>query len=250
MEKTKTRKKMTLTIVVFLACVFSAAQARATDDGWKFEVTPYIWAAGIDGDIEVNGREVDVDVGFEDLADKVDLGGSFLAVVQKGMWVNWLQVDYVELSEDGTVSALGGVEADIESDTLFLTAATGIQIGLWREGQTLDILGGIRYLRMDNELTISGVGSFDKTTDIYDGVLVLRPSLPLGERWRFNPTLSIGAGDSDLTYELQPQFQYDFTDTWAMRIGYRRLYYDTEGSRGNSFDGAFHGFFIGFGGTF
>jgi hypothetical protein len=213
-------------------------------------LTPYIWTAGIDGDIEVKGRKVDVDVGFDDLIDKVDIGGSFLAVVQKGMWVNWLQVDYFSLSEDGTASALGGAEVDVESDTLILTAATGIQIGLWREGQTLDIMGGIRYLRMDNELSISGVGTFKNTNDIYDGVLVLRPSIPLSERWRFNPTLSIGAGDSDLTYELQPQFQYNFTDTWALRLGYRRLYYDTKGNRGNSFDGSFHGFFVGFGGTF
>jgi hypothetical protein len=250
MEKRTTTMKVRVTSLVLGICALSAGSAWAAPHGWKFELTPYVWAAGIDGDIEVNGRKVDADMGFEDLVDKVSIGGSFLAVIQKGRWVNWLQVDYLGLSDDENVPSPDATEVNIESDTLYLTAATGIQVGLWREGQTLDIMGGIRYVRMDNELTISGVGSFDETMDIYDGVLVLRPSWPLSERWRFNPTLSIGAGDSDLTYELQPQFQFNFTETWAMRIGYRRLYYDSEGSRGNSFDGAFHGFFIGFGGMF
>lgn len=242
--------KTRITLLVLLVCGLSVGPARAASDDWKFEATPYVWAAGIDGDIEVAGRKAEVEVGFDDLIDKVDIAGSFLGVVQKGMWVNWLQVDYLALSNDTKPAALGGAEVEIESDTLILTAATGIQLNLWGEGKTIDIMGGIRYVRMDNELSISGVGSFDETNDIYDGVLVLRPSMQLTKRLRFNPTLSIGAGDSDLTYELMPQFQFDFTDSLAMRVGYRRLYYDFEGDRGNSFDGSFHGFFIGLGWTF
>lgn len=242
--------KMRLTIMVLLACGLSVGSARAASNDWQFELTPYVWAAGMDGDIEVAGRSAEVEVGFEDLIDKVDIAGSFLGVVQKGMWVNWLQVDYLALSNDERPAALGGAKVEVESDTLILTAATGIQLGLWSEGQTIDIMGGVRYVRMENELSISGVGSFDETNDIYDAVLVLRPSMQLTKRLRFNPTLSIGAGDSDLTYELMPQFQYDFTDALAMRVGYRRLYYDFEGDRGNSFDGALHGFFIGLGLTF
>lgn len=242
--------KMRLTIMVLLACGLSVGSARAASNDWQFELTPYVWAAGMDGDIEVAGRTAEVEVGFEDLIDKVDIAGSFLGVVQKGMWVNWLQVDYLALSNDERPAALGGAKVEVESDTLILTAATGIQLGLWSEGQTIDIMGGVRYVRMENELSISGVGSFDETNDIYDAVLVLRPSMQLTKRLRFNPTLSIGAGDSDLTYELMPQFQYDFTDALAMRVGYRRLYYDFEGDRGNSFDGALHGFFIGLGLTF
>lgn len=242
--------RMGATILALLICGLSAGPALAADGGWKFELTPYIWGVGIDGDVTVRGTEVDVDAGFDDLIDNVDLGGSFLAVIQKDRWVNWLQVDYFEISDDENVDRIGGAEVEVESDTLFLTAATGIQVDGWMKGQTFDILGGLRYARMDNELTISGVGSADRTSDIYDAVLVVRPSFQLSRRWRFNPTLSIGAGDSDLTYELQPQFQFHFNDTWIARIGYRRLYYDTEGSSGNEFDGSFHGFLLGFGGTF
>lgn len=235
---------------------FSTADAASyggylwsANDRWSFELTPYIWFAGIDADVTVRGRKADVDVGFDDLVDKVDLGGSFLAVAQKGQWVNWLQFDYFQLSDDETAERLGGAEVEVESDSLFVTVATGIQIDGWSEGQTFDLLGGVRYARLDNEITVSGIGSADKSTDVVDAVLVLRPSLPLGYGWRFNPTLSIGAGESDLTYELQPQFQYSFNETWAARIGYRRLFYDIDEGE-NKFDGVFHGFILGMGGRF
>ncbi|APG26822.1 hypothetical protein A7E78_02530 [Syntrophotalea acetylenivorans] len=224
----------------------------AAAGGWKCEIAPYMWGVGIDGDITVKGTKVEVDVGVEDLIDKVDFAGGLLAVVQKGRWVNWLQVDYFEISDDENVGKIEGSKVEVESDTLLLTVATGIQVDGWKKGMTFDILGGLRYTRMDNELTISGNASASgsRKTDIYDGVLVVRPSFQLSKRWRFNPTLSVGAGDSDLTYELQPQFQFHFNDTWIARLGYRRLYYDTEGSSGNKFDAAFHGFILGLGGTF
>ncbi len=63
----------------------------------------------------------------------------------------------------------------------------------------------------------------------------------------FNPTLAFGGGgDSELIYELQPQFQYQFTDNLALRVGYRRMYYDVKGDRGE-FDGVIHGAMLGLG---
>ena len=52
--------------------------------------------------------------------------------------------------------------------------------------------------------------------------------------------------DSDLTYELQPQFQYDISKTMSARFGYRRLYYDIKNER-SSMDVTFSGFIVGLG---
>jgi hypothetical protein len=108
-------------------------------------------------------------------------------------------------------------------------------------------MGGVRLLNLDNTLTLNGRGTFEKSQTITDGVLVVRPSLPLTTWLRFSPTLAIGAGDSDLTYELQPELQFRITDNIAARVGYRRVFYDFEGDRGNRFDGSFHGFILGVG---
>ncbi len=52
-----------------------------------------------------------------------------------------------------------------------------------------------------------------------------------------------------------PQFQYQFSDSFALRLGYKKLYYQIEeGSKGSpnyrEFDGSFSGPFIGLGWTF
>ena len=42
--------------------------------------------------------------------------------------------------------------------------------------------------------------------------------------------LGIGAGDSDLVYELFPQFQYNVTETVATRFGYRTVGWKFKGN--------------------
>jgi hypothetical protein len=143
------------------------------------------------------------------------------------------------------------VPGRLESDTTITTLAIGYQF-LGSGGKTYDLMIGTRKVSMDNTLTLNGLAGspFRGDRDVRDTVVVFRPSIPLSEKWRFNPTLSYGSGDSEKTYELWPQFQYQFTPNWAARLGYRRLAYDIETSAGNRFDGSFEGFVIGFGGTF
>lgn len=238
------KRIITTAMVVVAPLWFTSVQAE-----WNGEVTPYVWAAGIDGDATIGGNEVDIDVSFDDLLDKTDFGGSVLGVLQRDRWVFWGQLDYLALSTDD-VDTPSGASADLDTDALIWTLAVGYQFDGWRPGQHFDVLLGARQLSLDHELSISGVGNFDRDKEYTDAVVVIRPSLPINERWRFNPTLSFGTGDSEYTWELWPQFQYKVTDTWAARIGYRRLHYDIEGDNDNEFDAAFHGLVVGFGGMF
>jgi hypothetical protein len=80
-------------------------------------------------------------------------------------------------------------------------------------------------------------------------VIVFRPGVPLSQDWRFNPTASYGGGDSRSTYELWPQVQYQISEHWAARFGYRRLYYDIRDDDANKWNGGFQGPVIGVGGT-
>jgi hypothetical protein len=222
--------------------------AQAAEDKWKFEITPYLWAAGIDGDVTVNGQSTNVEVSFSDMLDATNASFAFLGVAQYGRVVLWAQVDYLSLDTDEIDDP--PANARLESDVTMSTLAVGYQFDGWAKGQTFDVLIGARQLTLDNKLTVNGVGTFQNDRDINDTVLVVRPSFPLSDRWRFNPTLSYGSGDSESVTELQPQFQYQISKNWATRLGYRRLAYDIKSDSGNEVDITFSGFIIGFGGTF
>ncbi|WP_461481883.1 OmpA family protein [Porticoccus sp.] len=235
-----------------LAALFLATAAlpatAAEEDTWKFEFTPYLWAAGLDADVTIANRSAEVDASFSDILDNLDMTAAFLATAQYNSWVTWLQVDYLDLSTD---LSRGPVSGSLESEMTMSTFGFGYQFQGWTPGQTFDVLLGVRNLRLENKLKLDTLGDFSGDRNITDPVIIVRPSIQLSEHWRFNPTLSYGTGgDSERTYELQPQFQYQAWKNGAFRFGYRKVDYDIESNSGNTFDGAFEGPFIGFGMTF
>lgn len=236
-------------VIAVAGILLIAASAATAQDEWNFEVTPYFWAAGLEGDVEVGGRKVDVDVDFDDAFDAIDAAGGLMTVAQRGRLVVFGQFDYLGLDTDelGSDAPAGG---SLQTDLFVGALAIGHRFDGPFKGSTIDLLGGVRYTWMENDLEITGVGRGKNSDDIVDAIVVVRPSLPLSERWRLNPTFSIGAGDSDVVWELQPNLRYQFSDTMALGLGYRRLHYDYEGDRGNTFDAAFHGLLIGLSFTF
>lgn len=243
------RIKKTASALTALYLAISALPALAAeDDTWKFELTPYLWVAGVNADVTVANRSAEVDASFSDLLENLDMAAAFLGTAQYNSWVTWLQVDYLDISSDFSKGPSGG---SLESEMTMSTFGFGRQFQGWKQGQTFDVLLGVRNLSLDNELKLDTLGDFSGDRDVTDPVIILRPSIPLSEHWRFNPTLSYGAGgDSESTYELQPQFQYQAWENTAFRFGYRKLGYDIESDRSFAFDGAFEGPFIGFGMTF
>ncbi|MGE5294197.1 MAG: outer membrane protein [Solirubrobacterales bacterium] len=221
----------------------AASAFAAQDGGWNFEVTPYFWAAGVEGDVTASdGTEYDVDMEFDDLFDAVDAGAGVMALARLDSFVVGGQFDYVGMDSDQLDPAPAG--GSIQTDSFLGELAAG-----WRfqpfERSTIDVLGGVRYAWIKNEIDITGVGSGEDSIDIVDGVVVVRPTFHLTKKWSVNTTFDIGAGDSDLTWQVQPNIQYQINDNLAVRAGYRRVHYDVEGDHGNEFDAAFQGFIVG-----
>ena len=92
-------KKIVGMVAVVLMMAASAGYA-AEPQGWKSEITPYLWYTGIEGDLTVNGQSVDFDKSSSDLFDSVETTGSLLAVIQKDRILFWAQGDYLDLSTD------------------------------------------------------------------------------------------------------------------------------------------------------
>lgn len=228
-----------------LMCTAMVGAVQAAEDGWTFEITPYAWLAGIDADVTVKGREFEVDQKFSDLIEHVDAAASLIVVAENDRWEAYGQADYFSLSAADTRN---GVHGEIESEAFILTAGGGYQFEGPIDGSTIAVLLGIRHASLDNEVTVGGA-SGSKTTDLNDALLILRPSIPITAKLRFNPTVNFGAGDSDFTYELQPEFQYNFTDMVAGRLGYRRVNYKEDKGDDSEFDGGFSGLIIGLGVT-
>jgi hypothetical protein len=236
-----------------------APQAPAMEqgpDGWKFEITPYLWAAGMEGDVTINGQKADFEKSFSDIVDAVEIGGSLLGVIQYDRFLLWGQADYFELDTDEMDIEDRPQGGRLECEQTLLELAAGYQIDGWMEGQTFDILVGVRSLSMDTDLTVEGHGTRSKEFDVVDPIFVVRPSIPMFpskiDGLRFNPTLAIGGGgDADLVYELFPQIQYQVNENMAARLGYRTVGYKFKGDNNdNELNFNLAGLIVGLGVTF
>lgn len=224
------------------------AYFATAQENWSFEITPYAWLPGIKADVTVRDHTVDVDQSFSDIFKSVKFAAAGLAIARYRNWLIWTQVDYFSLSTDqlNNPPARGTLAS---KDTLY-TVAGGYRFNGWSDRQSFDVMVGAQGIHFDNTLTLNRIGSFENTRDIVVPVFILRPNFRLSKSWVFNPTLSIGGSGSKTTYQLQPQFVFQFNRTWQARFGYRKLHYKITSDRDNTFDGSLAGPLIGFGATF
>ena len=228
--------------------LLAASAMPAAAEDWQIELTPYLWAANVDGDVAVREQVVSIKADFGDIVKAVDMGAALLFRAERNNWVVFTQIDYLSLDSDNLDDA--PERGRLEQDMLMASAAFGREFATSDGRRSLDVLVGMRHLSMDNTLTFETLGRFEGSRDLNDPILMLRPSFQFAERWRFNPTFAYGAGgDSEKVWEMQPTVEFKTGDKTALRFGYRKLYYEAEGSR-TAFDGGFQGLFVGYGGTF
>jgi hypothetical protein len=132
----------------------STPAASPAPTGWRFEITPYLWAAGLDGDVKV-GRlpATGVEATFSDLVDVLDIAlmTTFAGHRDRGGFL----VDAICIDLTDTVSTPDNAcgDADVGLTQQMYSAA-----GTWRvsEGKApVTILGGVRYVDLAGDLELT-----------------------------------------------------------------------------------------------
>ena len=236
--------------------LFAGLSGAADSEGWQAELTPYLWLVGLSGDATVRGQKVHFDRSTNDILEDARVAGSALGVLQYDRFLLWSQADYYDISTskmDVKDRPAGGT---LDTKMILGEAALGYQIDGWKEGQTFDLLLGVRALHVEQDLEVYGTGTFKHTANAFDPILVVRPYFPIFPSsvpgLACNPTLAIGGGgDSNLIYELYLQLQYRISRHVIGRLGYRTVGYHASGDRdGNKVDFTLSGLMVGLGVAF
>jgi opacity protein-like surface antigen len=219
----------------------AAAQTAATDamappsadapkpGGWQFEIAPYLWGAGLSGDVKV-GRlpQQGVEASFSDLVKVLDIAGMAVFEGRKGRWGFLLDTIYINLSETEPTpdSLFGDAKVDLTQQLYTL-------YGTWRvvDGKTtLDLMGGARYVDMRNNLELtSGVAAGrEATADVtwWDGLVGARVRWGFAKKWGLVGYGEIGGGGTKLTWQALAGVDWRFSKHMAAKFGYRYLSQD------------------------
>ena len=255
----QTVNKAALSLLCLGLGVNQAAVAAETD-GWQYEFTPYLLAAGMDGTIGVHGHTVDVDASFSDILDNLKGGFMGIFTAQKGPWTFGLEGVYMKLEDDGvnTVTGPGGHVSrngslDVTNKMYVFQGTVGYR--LLDDKTKLDAFGALRYTDLEVEMDVAvnfdppvfggarSVGGSDSWIDAVVGLHVLHP---VSDEVALMGYADIGGGGSDLTYQVMAGVNWEFSDGFVAKLGYRHLYWDYE-EDGNVWDMSAAGPYLGLG---
>jgi hypothetical protein len=226
-----------VTLLTFASQVQSGDQVSTglADEGWKFSVSPYLWAAGIKGKTGTlpGLPAADMDESFSDIFDDLRFAGMLFYSARKGKFGISGDLEYIETvaKDDALVPLFGGEEVTSKS---FVLSAVGEYIAYDDGRSTLRLSGGARLWAVDTELKlkrgllpqrkIKGDKTWVDPVVGVSGILGLGPKTFL-RGWGFVGGFGVG---SELTADVFAGLGYRITDSLSSTLGYRWVKVDYE----------------------
>ena len=209
------------------------AAAPTSAEGSAFSVTPYLWAASLDGKVGVGGLPpADVDQDFDDLLKKVDVGLTLFLDGRVGRFGAFAEIDYLKFSADGDPPR-GVLFSDLDVDlTVLNTSLYGYYRVLGNERAALDVLAGGRLWYVRTEVDLRGAllpgRKADASETWADPVVGVRGQVELGAGFHLFGLADVGGFgvSSDSTWQVMGALGYRLTDRIVARAGYRHLAVD------------------------
>lgn len=229
MQKIQNRRKPPLVSLFCSALVFSSLPAVADSPAgdWHYRITPYLWAAGLEGSVATLPPvpPTDIDLSFSDVLDNLDMSAMVLAEARKGRWGILGEALYMGVSADRRTRGP-------------LFSAVGYDQNLWQYSvmgsyslsanadANVELVAGISFWDIDNSVSFtSGALNGRKLggkASWHDYVLGVRGRFALNEHFFFiGHSLAAAAGDSDTAWELYGAIGYRFGPRYSLVGGYR-----------------------------
>ena len=237
-----------VTVMLLTGVTVGNAAEKKPDDGWQFEITPYVWLPTISGSMKLESppgfASGELDFGPGDYLENLDFVGMLNFQVKKEKWSILADIIYLDSSDSdtaqfpGVLPGGGGwtVEADWDLQALVIDLA-GAHSVFRNEHTNFDLLAGVRYTKIDGKVRLDIVGplpgwvsaqTFSESESFFDPIVGFKGKFELGKKWYLPYYFDIGGFgiDSDLTLQAFAGIGYSFNDWFSTVLGYRYMYYD------------------------
>ncbi|MBJ7408800.1 MAG: hypothetical protein JHD15_00315 [Phenylobacterium sp.] len=219
-------------VATLASAVAIAAPALAQDatPDWKVSVTPYLWAAAYDNDVSnsANGQTSESSASFFDILDGLSFAFMGKAEVQYSRVGVVTDLVYMKLKTDRTTTRpiLGPIETEATVANTVVTA-----LGFFRvadsDDLSVDLLGGVRYVKLKLDFDVQGPGSGfsrDGSADITKATVGVRATKRLGAKTSLTGYGDFGGfGDDVKVWQLEGTLNYQWRPTITAFAGYRHF---------------------------
>jgi hypothetical protein len=228
-------------VAVVVVAIFVASPASAQQ--WDWKLTPYLWAAGIDGSASIGPLTGDVSVAFSDVVDILRGGGLLRLEAQNDRHGIYGDLVYLRLKEENARDTIGGT-LELKLDALIVEGAYFYKVN---EKYALEL--GARYWDFETTLRPAILPSAIRSSDFVDAFIGFRSEFDINQNWDLLFRGNVGGGGSDFAAGLQIDFRRSFANGNTLDIGFRALDIDYEDGQGLSavgLDLAMQGLAIGY----
>jgi len=239
--------------------------SSSAETDWQYRITPYVWGAGVEGDVDFAGRgpippiDVSAGVSFRDTLSRLDNGGMVFFEGRRDRFGFFGELLHIQTRDSASSSfslpltPTARVGTDLRS-----TFDTALLAGQYRAidsaAGSIDLLLGVRYWSLDNRARVTGSlgtlqkGLTRKVSGRWGNPVVGAKGLyhfttkAYVTGWAMSGGVAISFYSS---WDLMAAFGYSLTKRMSTNVGYRYLsikYTDSS----FSFDADLHGPSIGF----
>jgi hypothetical protein len=224
----------------------SGLQAQAADytppseppaeSAWEFTLVPYLWGAGLEGDVGLFGLEPqEIDLSLSDILKNFDIGFMAAGEARNGRFILGTDILYIKLGTDiNTPHGIAADSIDVTAKSLMATAIAGYSV-IYEENVTVDVFAGARLWYSDTSFDfknqIALLDKFDGASDgdtWVDPLIGIKGRAGLGSGFFLTGWGMIGGFgvSSDLMWDVLGGVGYEFNDTFSLVAGYRAVSVD------------------------
>jgi hypothetical protein len=230
------------TMLALAVPTWAQVQGRPTaamDGQWHFNLSPYMWMSGIEGDVSVaNLPSVPVDASFSDIFESFDVGlqGRFEARRNRfGLGADFI---WMNLGLPAAQAQVADLTVDfrqfVAEGIVFYRVASG---GRADNPAHLDVLAGVRYTTSRTRLSATTVGGVDLDTDFQDldwvdALAGFKFRAPLGSKVSLLARTDIAGFGSNLTWNVEGDLAFLASKHWTLGAGWRYMDIDYDEGEG------------------
>jgi hypothetical protein len=202
-----------------------AGETAPAPSGWTVTVAPYLFAAGIAGDVGIHGSPtVHVSADFGDIFDHLKFGGMLASEARNGAFGVFSDLIYVKVGENVT-GPFGGTVGVTQST--FTGTAMGEYRILQSAAGSVDAMAGVRVWNLSGDLNFSGgilgTRAFSKSQTWVDGMAGVKGRINLAPRLYLTDWGMVGAGGASIDWDLLGAVGFDVTKSFSLLAGYRAI---------------------------
>jgi hypothetical protein len=175
-----------------LAYVTAAQGTPADQTDWQFQITPYVWGAGIGGRlVPFTGiTEIQFEESFSEVLEDLDAAEFLAASARRGLLVFAGDLTFSKVSKNGVVG--GGVPARARLQTASLTLLAGYSV-VQTPDTTVDLMAGFRAWDVKASVQVPAAAIAESPAKQFvDPLLAVRGTFQIAPRWSTTVYADIG----------------------------------------------------------